>query len=158
MTTTTQHAADTSTRAGASEVPGWVRVGLLVLAAPQAVTGLWALLDATHWFERFPGFDPRLVAAEPPFNAHLVRDAGSGFVATAVALVLAAWFADRRSVWIGLLTYLAFAVPHFAYHALEWAPDLTDSENVTNVVTLGIGVVLPVALWLATLRPRAAST
>ena len=55
----------------------WVRLGMVVtLAVPQLVTGLWAVIATRNWFERFPGVDPRLVAAEPPFNAHLATDAG----------------------------------------------------------------------------------
>jgi hypothetical protein len=62
-------------------VADWVRLGLVALAVPQVVTGTWALVDASHWFDHFPGFDPRLAAAEPPFNAHLATDAGAGFLA-----------------------------------------------------------------------------
>jgi hypothetical protein len=73
-------------------VATWVRIGLVALAVPQAVTGLWAILDPSGWFTEFPGFDPRLVAADPPYNAHLANDTGAGFLATAVALSLAAWW------------------------------------------------------------------
>lgn len=130
----------------------WVRVGLVALAVPQAITGVWAIADGSGWFEDFPGFEPRLAAAEPPFNAHLTADAGGGFLATAVVLLVGAWWADRRSVRLALLTYLAFAVPHLTYHALNPAPGLTDAEDLRNVVTLGVGAALPLVLWWATLR------
>ena len=49
---------------------------------------------------RFPGWDPRLVAAEPPFNEHLAGDAGAGFLATGAIVLLAAWWAERRAKMI----------------------------------------------------------
>jgi hypothetical protein len=137
-------------------VAPWVRIGLVALAVPQAITGLWAILDPSGWFTDFPGFDPRLVAAEPPSNSHLATDAGAGFLATAVALSLAAWWAERRTVLLALATYLAFAVPHLAYHAANPAPGLSDAEDLRNVATLIIATVIPVVLgWGArTPRPR----
>jgi hypothetical protein len=128
-------------------VPLWVRLGLVALAVPQLLTGGWALLDGAGWYESFPGFDPRLVAAEPPFNAHLAADTGAGFLATAVALAMAAWWGDRRVVRLALATYLAFAVPHLVYHWANPAPGLSDAEDVRNVITLGVAAVFPVVLW-----------
>jgi len=135
-------------------VPLWVRLGLVALAVPQALTGGWALLDGAGWFESFPGFDPRLVAAEPPFNAHLAADAGAGFLATAVALVLAAWWGERRVVWLALAAYAAFAVPHLVYHWANPAPGLSGAEDVRNVISLGIAAVFPLVLWWGSRRGR----
>jgi hypothetical protein len=135
-------------------VATWVRAGLVALAVPQLVTGVWAIADPTGWYRNFPGFDPRLVAAEPPFNHHLAVDAGAGFLATAVALLLAAWWAERRIILLALATYLAFAVPHLAYHAANPAPGLTDPENARNIVTLTIAAALPLVLLWGVLRPR----
>ncbi len=74
-----------------TKVKGWVRLGVAVaLGVPQVLIGLWALLAPKHWFDNFPGFDPRVVAAEPPYNEHLSRDVGAGFFATGVVLVVAA--------------------------------------------------------------------
>ena len=131
----------------AGTVALWVRLGLVALAVPQAFTGGWALLDGAGWFESFPGFAPRLVAAEPPFNAHLSADAGAGFLSTAVALVLAAWWGDRRAVWLALATYAAFAVPHLVYHWANPAPGLSGAEDVRNLITLGVAAAFPLVLW-----------
>jgi len=38
---------------------------------------------------------PRLVAAEPPYNAHLATDAGAGLLASGLVLLVAAWLSDR---------------------------------------------------------------
>ena len=142
--------ADRANRALA--VPLWVRLGLVALAVPQVLTGGWALLDGAGWFESFPGFDPRLVAAEPPFNAHLAADTGAGFLATAIALALAAWWGERRVVWLALATYLGFAVPHLVYHWANPAPALSDAENVRNVITLVVAAGFPLVLWWGSYR------
>lgn len=124
-------------------VPKWVRLGMaLTLALPQLVTGLWAVVASRDWFERFPGADPRLVAAEPPFNAHLATDAGAGFLATGIAIALAALWARRSGVYVALGAYLAFALPHTVYHAANPAPGLTGAEDVVNVVMLASGLIL----------------
>jgi hypothetical protein len=135
-------------------VATWVRIGLVALAVPQAVTGLWAILDPSGWFTEFPGFDPRLVAADPPYNAHLANDTGAGFLATAVALSLAAWWGERRTVYLALATYLAFAVPHLAYHAANPASGLSAAKDRNNVATLIIAIVGALVLaWGARIHP-----
>src|SRR5918995_601429 len=111
-------------------VADWVRLGLVALAVPQVVTGTWALVDASHWFDHFPGFDPRLVAADPPFNAHLATDAGAGFLATGVALVLAAAWGRRSGALVALAAYVAFSLPHTIFHWANPAPGLTGTEDV----------------------------
>lgn len=121
----------------------WVRLGMaIVLGVPQLVVGLWAVLAPESWFEDFPGFDPRLVAAEPPFNRHLATDAGAGFLATGVVLVVAALWARRSGVLIALLAFAAFGVPHLAYHVAHPSDLLSSSEDTRNVVTLAVPLAL----------------
>ena len=72
---------------------------------------------AEELVESFPGFDPRLVAAEPPYNEHLVTDVGAGFLATGVVLLVAAVWANRAAIGIALLAFVAFTLPHVVYHA-----------------------------------------
>ena len=129
----------------------WVRVALVALAVPNVVTGLWAVVAPAGWYERFPGWDPRLIAAEPPFNAHLATDAGAGLLASGVVLLVAAWLADRRSVLLGLAAFATFAVPHAAYHVLNPAPGLDGAENLQNSVLLAatVGAVGAIALVVA---------
>lgn len=127
----------------ASSAPKGVRIGiLLALALPQLLIGTWAVAAPRNWFERFPGFDPRLVAAEPPFNAHLATDTGSGFLATGIALAVAAVWGHRVAVQMALVTFAAFAVPHVLYHGLQPAPGLTGAEDVVNVLMLASGPAL----------------
>ncbi len=126
-------------------VARWVRLGMvIVLAVPQLAIGLWAVLAPANWFEKFPGIDPRFVAAEPPFNAHLATDAGAGFLATGIALAAAAAWGQRRVVQLALLTCLAFTLPHAIYHATNPAPGLTGGEDLLNVLLLASSPV-----WVA---------
>jgi hypothetical protein len=138
--------------------PYWVRLGVAVtLAAPQLLIGLWAVTAPANWFRNFPGFEPRLVAAEPPYNQHLASDAGAGFLATGVVLLVAAIWANRVSVLTALVAYAAFTVPHVLYHATNPADALTGFEDVTNVLALGSGLILAgVFAW--GLRPRAVAS
>jgi hypothetical protein len=148
MSTTTEH----------GPVATWVRIALIALGIPNAAAGLWAVLAPDSWYESFPGWDPRLVAAEPPYNAHLVTDAGAGLLASGFVLLAAAWFADRRSVRFGVVAYLVFAVPHTAWHALNESPGLTSSEDAQNVGTLVFSVVVAVVLLIASGRTSERAT
>lgn len=134
-------------------VATWVRVVTALLAVPQLVTGLWATLDTRGWYENFPGFGPMLVAAEPPYNAHLASDAGAGFLATGVVLLLAAVWGDRRPMQLALGGLLAFAAAHLAYHAPNPSPLLSDTANTLSLTGLIASAALPLVLLLLTL-PR----
>lgn len=137
-----------------------VRLGIFAtLAVPQLVIGAWAVIAPRSWFESFPGLDPRLVAAEPPFNMHLATDTGAGFVATGVALAVAAVWGHRVAVQMALLTFATFAVPHTLYHALHPAPGLTGAEDVVNVLVLASGPALAaVFAWLTRSTPETGGT
>ena len=127
----------------APPVPVWVRLGVAVtIGAPQLLIGLWAVVTPEHWFDRFPGVDPRLVAASPPYNEHLASDAGGGFLATGIALLVAAAWDRREALLVALLAYVSFTVPHVAHHALRAEDTLTGAEQAMQLVMLGSGVVL----------------
>src|SRR5688500_10235320 len=126
-----------------TEIRRWVRLGIVVtLAAPQLVIGLWAVLAPKHWFESFPGFDPRLVAAEPPYNEHLASDVGAGFLATGVVLLVAAVWANRAAIGMALLAFAAFTAPHAIYHAANPSDALSGAEDAVNTLTLFNGLAL----------------
>lgn len=132
----------------------WVRLGVAVtLGAPQLLIGLWAVTAPGNWFRNFPGFDPRLVAAEPPYNQHLATDAGTGFAAIGIVLLVAALWGNRASVSTALLGYALFTLPHVMYHATNPADALSGSEDLTNVLSLGSGLILA-AIFAWGLRAR----
>ena len=126
---------------------------VLGLAGFQLFTGVWAVASPQSWFDGYPGVGPDLVAAEPPFNAHLATDAGAAFLCTGVALVVAAILGRRSGVYVALAAYLAFAVPHAWYHGRHDAAGLTGAEQAAATGAVVGGIVLAlVLLWGA--RPR----
>lgn len=133
-------------------VPRWVRLGLVALGLPYTAAGMWAVIAPHNWFDAFPGWDPRLVAADPPYNAHLASDAGAGLLASGVVLLVGAWLADRRSVTVALVAFSAFSLPHAAYHAINPAPGLTTAEDALNVAVLVTVAVAALALLVGTWR------
>lgn len=132
--------------------PTWVRLALVALAVPSLLTGLWAVISPQGWFDDFPGFDPRLAAAEPPFNEHLVTDAGAGLLASGVVLIVAALFGDGRSVRLGLVANATFVVPHALWHTFNPSEPLTDIQNVQNAATLLFNAVAVLGLYLVVAR------
>ncbi len=133
--------------------PTWLRWAAALLALPQAVTGAWAAFAPRHWYDTFPGFGPLLVAAEPPYNAHLATDAGAGFLATGMMLLVAAATGGWAHLRLALTGFLVFAAAHLLFHAANPAPGLSDAENAVNVAVLTAATAFPaLLLWIA--RPR----
>ncbi len=142
----------TTTRAGGLGAPApLVRAVLGVLAAVQLTAGLYALAAPRSFYADFP-LGRGWVAALPAYNEHLVRDVGALFCATAIVLAAAAIYAERRLITIALVSFLAFSVPHFVYHALNLGPFGT-GDAIANVVTLLFTVAAPLALLVLIRRP-----
>lgn len=149
--------AATTTPPTTASIPTWVRIGLIAIGLPNAVAGLWAVVSPSDWYERFPGWDPRLVSAEPPYNAHLATDAGAGLLASGVVLLVAAWLADRRSTRLATVAFAAFAIPHAAWHAANPADALTAAQDAQNIAVLVFVAIAAVALFLGAGRARPAA-
>lgn len=127
-----------------------VRVVVAVYAATLAVTGVWAAAFPRSFYDDFPGFGQVWVAADGPFNEHLVRDVGSLNLALAVLLAVAAVRTTPLLVGVAAGVNLVNAVPHLTYHLLNL--DVLDTtEQVTSGVVLVAAVVTPAALlwWVA---------
>lgn len=133
-------------------VPTWVRLAMVALAIPSLLAGVWAVISPQGWFDDFPGFDPRLVAAEPPFNEHLVTDAGAGLLASALVLLLGALLSDSRSVRLALIANAAFVIPHSGWHTFNPADSLTDAQNLQNAGTLAFNAVAVIVLYVVVSR------
>lgn len=131
-----------------------VRAVLAVLGAIQATDGLYALLAPRSFYDDFP-LGRGWVEALPAYNEHLVRDVGGLFLATAIVLIAAAIWLERRLVLVALVSFLAFAIPHSTYHLLNLGPyDTVDTAG--NVIALGFMVVAPIVVLVAMARaPRA---
>lgn len=123
----------------------WSRIVLALLALTQLEAGLWALVAPRSWFDQFPGGGQRWVAALPPFNEHLARDAGAGFLALGVMLAWAAVAGDVRIVRPATVAALAFALPHLAFH-LAHGDGLSAAENTASLTALAFAAIVPAAL------------
>ena len=130
----------------------WVTVALVVLAALNLAAGVWGLVAPEHWFDNFPGWAPRLVAAFPPFNEHLVSDAAGGLFAAGVAAAIALWWRRREVVIVAMVVFLAFALPHAMFHLANPADALSDNEDLVNTVALWVEVAIAVAVMVVALR------
>jgi len=128
----------------------WLRAGLLILASASLAVGLWALPFPRSFYDDFPLPGRAWISTLGPYNEHLVRDVGALNLALGVLLVLAAVLLERRLVQVSLVAYLAYAVPHFVFH-LTKGHAFSLGDNLANMVTLGIAVLLPLVL-LAGLR------
>jgi hypothetical protein len=130
------------------------RVILWILNAIGALVGVWALLLPHEFHASFPGLGfGAWVAADGPFNEHLLRDVGALYLALVGAGIVAAL--NRRAdagVAVGV-AWLVFSVPHLAYHAahLQGLPPL---DAIGQPIALAATIVLAVPLVVP---PRARS-
>lgn len=117
------------------------RFGLLAVAVAQLGVTLQALLAPRSFYEDFP-FGRGWVSAEPPYNEHLIYDYGAFTLGALLALVIAAVWLDRRVVQVAIVSWLAGAMIHFGYHAIN-AGQLDTGDAVANLVGLFVYIALP---------------
>jgi hypothetical protein len=123
----------------------WLRGGLLVLALTPLSGGLWPLPFPRSFYEDFPLPGRGWVSTLGPYNEHLVVDYGGLNLAIGVFLIFAAVFLERRLVQASLVAYLAFAVPHFVFHAGQ-THHFSFGDNLAQLGLLGFLVLLPIVL------------
>ena len=132
----------------------WVRLGLLYLAVVELVTGVWAVVDPSGWYANFPGLGRHWVSADGPFNHHLTVDAGAGFLAVGVLLVVALVRLDRRAVQLAALALVVHEVPHLLYHLTHKADALSGSDLFFSNGGLVLELVVGAALLVYVTRTR----
>jgi hypothetical protein len=132
--------------------PGWImRAGLVVLALPSAVIAGWGLVAPHSFYKNFPGAGRHWVSALPPYNEHLLRDFSAASLAIVVFLVGAAIVLERRAIQIALIAFLAYSLPHLAYH-LTTTGHYSTGDNVGSLGGFVVTITIAVAL-LALTRP-----
>jgi len=121
---------------------------LLLVAVPQAATGLWAVLASRDWYDRFPGLGHAWVAAYGPYDDHLAADAGAGLLALGLLLAGAAMVARRAELRLAITAFLVFAAIHLSFHlrALGRLPRLDDA---LSIATLALAVAVPLGVLLS---------
>jgi AhpD family alkylhydroperoxidase len=121
------------------------RTTLLALAIASGPVGAWALAAPASWYRDFPGFGRDWLETLGPYNEHLARDFGGALLALAVLLGAAALAPRARLDRVAAGAFLIFAAPHFAFHVAHTG-ELPLGDDVVNLMVLGLGVVLPLAL------------
>jgi hypothetical protein len=129
------------------------RLALWFLAAVALVVGVWAQFAPASFYSSFPG-GRGWVAADGPYNEHLIRDVGGLNLALMLITAAAARTMRPGLVRLAAGATLLYAVPHLAYHATHLEPYGT-ADAVGNIAGLTLGVLLP--LWLV-ISPGKAAT
>jgi len=119
----------------------FLRLGLVVLALPNLFNGLFALLAPRTWFDTFS------VGDLGGYSDHLVRDVGEAFIATSVLLLLAALWTEKRVVYVALIGWLVFNVPHLVNHIFE-RDALSMADYLGVIAILGFNCVFAGILFV----------
>ena len=94
------------------------RVCLLVLVLSGAFVGVWAYAAPLHWYDNFPGFGMQWLPVLGPYNEHFAKDVGALYLALAILSACAfVRIGNRTLVLVAALSYSAFNLLHFTYHA-----------------------------------------
>lgn len=126
-----------------------LRAGLSFLAALQMLVGIWTLFFPSSFYNDVPTVD-----WTPPYSEHLFRDFGSTTLGIGIVLIAAAIWLERRLVLVALLAYLAYSVPHLAFHAHHLEGDSPTLSTLLLAFTI-LWVLIPLALLPAALsRPH----
>lgn len=112
--------------------------------------GLWATFSPRSFYDDFPGGGRSWVAADGPYNEHLVRDFGALNLALTAVVVVALVTRAPAAIRAAALAWLVFSVPHLVYHVRH--RDLYDMDDkVLNLVSLTGAVVLALVVLVLSL-------
>ena len=129
-----------------------VRVVLAVWAVASVQLGIWATFAPRSFYDDFPGFGRDWVRVDGPYNEHLVRDFGALNLALAVVTIAALVTLSRPMVITAAVAWLAWSVPHLAYHLRHLDVLSSAGDKVANGLLLGSLPVLAVVVLVLTLR------
>ena len=132
---------------------GW-RVLLGLVGLVDGATGVWALVDPRGWFDTFPGFGHHWVSGQGgAFNEHLASDAGAGFLAVGIILVVAALIGSPMAMRLAALALLAHALPHFLFHVTNSPEHLSRGDKAAGTYGLLAEAVIGAAALIGA-RPH----
>ena len=132
-----------------------VRAGLAYLTVSFLAVGLWATLDSRGFYDGFPGGGRHWVEGDGPYNAHLVSDAGAGFFAVGVVLLLAVVWMERRVVQAALVAGCVHGGLHLLFHLRHPSDAIGDADRLISNGALAFGVAVAVALLVTVSRAPA---
>jgi hypothetical protein len=130
-----------------------VRIALALLFVQGLIVGAWAAAWPRSFYDDFPGGGRAWVAADGPYNEHLVRDFGDLNLALAVVTLVALIASTRVVALAAALGWIVYQAPHLVYHLRHL--DLYDTgDKVANVTALVFGLVLPIVVLLGARKLR----
>ncbi len=138
-------------RSDARGAPTRVRLArgaVVVIAAEQALIGIWGLAAPHSFYRSFPGAGHHWVAALGPYNEHLVRDFAALELGLAVLLVGAAVWFERRLMRVAGAAFVTAQLPHFAYH-LTTTGAFAAADNIASLSGFAIQFALVGAAMLS---------
>jgi hypothetical protein len=128
-----------------------IRSALAALTAASLVSGVWASVSPRGFYDDFPGGGSQWVAADGPYNEHLVRDFGALNLALTVVTVVALVTLARAAVIAAAGAWIAYTVPHLVHHVRH--RDVYDTaDQVGTIGALVLALVLPAVVLVAELR------
>jgi hypothetical protein len=134
------------------------RVWLTLLGLVGIFVGTWATFFPRSFYEDFPGGGGHAwVAADGPYNEHLVRDVGALNLALAAVAAAALIVGGAMLVRAAAVGWLVYSVPHLVFHIRHLHMLDKDVDKVLNVIALTGAVVVPTALLVVSAR-KAATT
>jgi heme/copper-type cytochrome/quinol oxidase subunit 4 len=129
------------------------RIALALLFVQGLLIGAWAAASPRSFYDDFPGGGRAWVAADGPYNEHLVRDFGDLNLALAAVTVVALVAFTRWVVLAAALGWIVYQTPHLIYHLRHL--DLYDtSDKVANVTALVLALILPIVVLFGARRLR----
>jgi hypothetical protein len=130
-----------------------VRRALALLFVQGLIVGAWAAAWPRSFYDDVPGGGRAWVAADGPYNEHLVRDFGDLNLALAVVTLVALIASTRVVALAAALGWIVYQAPHLVYHLRHL--DLYDTgDKVANVTALVFGLVLPIVVLLGARKLR----
>ena len=130
--------------------PRWIKILLWILGAMSLINGIPMFIAPSVWFFRLvPG-----VPETGPFNAHLVADSGTFFIAVGVGLLIAG--ADpKRHVAVVIVAAIANLF-HSILHIYSHEAGLLSLEHLgTEVLGIYILTLALIAIAIILLRSPA---
>lgn len=131
-----------------------MRGGLVLLGLIGLDVGIWATLWPRSFYDDFPGGGRAWVAADGPYNEHLLRDLGALNLALVAVVAVALASRSLPAVRAAGLGWLVYSVPHLVYHVGHRHLLPTASDRVQNTIVLTVTVVVAAGvLALSYARP-----
>ena len=138
----------TARAGGSPRARGWLRAGLTLLALITLTAGAWQYFAPRSFYTDVP-----TVAADPPFNQHLLTDVGGLGLALALVLGAAAATMDRLLIRVALAAYLVYSISHLLFHVTHLT-GLSAGGIALLVTSLTLLPVLALALLILAARDR----